>query len=88
MQWLLIAITEAHHSIAKEVSDDKAPERRASDDGDGGWVPPKEVGLFHEASLRALSDRERGAAPGGSRGVDGGHAQAGACRGARSEGSA
>jgi hypothetical protein len=29
----------------QEVADDKAPPRKASDDGDGGWLRPKEVGL-------------------------------------------
>jgi hypothetical protein len=39
-------IKKACNSIAKEVTDGEAPERKAADDGDGGWLPPKEVGLF------------------------------------------
>jgi hypothetical protein len=40
-------IKRACNSIAhrQEVADDKAPPRKASDDGDGGWLRPKEVGL-------------------------------------------
>jgi hypothetical protein len=34
------------NSIAKEVADGKAPERKAPGDGNGGWVRPTEVGLF------------------------------------------
>jgi hypothetical protein len=72
---------KACNSIAEEVTDGKAPERRASDDGDGGWLPPKEVGLFKGPEQ---IHGERGAAPGGSRGVDGGR-QVGPRRGARCE---
>jgi hypothetical protein len=32
-------IKEACNSIAEEVTDGKAPERKAADDGDGGWLP-------------------------------------------------
>jgi hypothetical protein len=40
-------IKQACNSIAQKIADDKAPPpRRASDDGDGGWLRPKEVGLF------------------------------------------
>jgi hypothetical protein len=36
------------NSIAMEVADGKAPPRKALDDGVGGWLRPKEVGLFKE----------------------------------------
>jgi hypothetical protein len=39
-------IKEACISIAQKVADDEAPPRKKPDDGDGGWLRPKEVGLF------------------------------------------
>jgi hypothetical protein len=39
-------IKDSCNSSAEEVTDGKAPERKAPDDDDGGWLPPKEVGLF------------------------------------------
>jgi hypothetical protein len=45
-------IKQACNSIAQKIADDKAPPpRRASDDGDGGWLRPKEV--QHEAAFEA-----------------------------------
>jgi hypothetical protein len=35
-------------SIAQKVADGEAPPRKKPDDGDGGWLRPKEVGLFKE----------------------------------------
>jgi hypothetical protein len=34
------------NSIAEKVADGQEPERKAPDDGDGGWLRPKEVGVF------------------------------------------
>jgi hypothetical protein len=31
---------------SQKVADGKAPPRKKPDDGDGGWLRPKEVGLF------------------------------------------
>jgi hypothetical protein len=42
----MASVKEACNSIAMEVSDGKEPERKAPDDGNGGWVRPREVGLF------------------------------------------
>jgi hypothetical protein len=39
-------IKQACNLIAQKVADDNAPPRKASDDGDGGWLRPKEVGLY------------------------------------------
>jgi hypothetical protein len=39
-------IKQACNSIAQKVADDKAPPRKEPDDGDGGWLRPREVGLF------------------------------------------
>jgi hypothetical protein len=39
-------IKEACISIAQKVADGKVPPRKEPDDGDGGWLRPKEVGLF------------------------------------------
>jgi hypothetical protein len=39
-------IKEACISIAQKVADGEAPPRKKPDDGDGGWLRPKEVGLF------------------------------------------
>jgi hypothetical protein len=39
-------IKEACISIAQKVADGEAPPRKESDDGNGGWVRPEEVGLF------------------------------------------
>jgi hypothetical protein len=45
-------IKAACTSIAQKVAaDGEAPPRKEPDDGDGGWVPPKEVGLFKGAPL-------------------------------------
>jgi hypothetical protein len=33
-------------SIAQKVADGAAPPRKKPDDGDGGWLRPKEVGMF------------------------------------------
>jgi hypothetical protein len=41
------------NSIAKEVADGKAPPRKAPDDGVGGWLRPKEVGLFKDPEQEA-----------------------------------
>jgi hypothetical protein len=43
-------IKEACNSIAQKVADGKAPPRKEPDDGDGGWLRPKEVGLFKHLS--------------------------------------
>jgi hypothetical protein len=50
-------IKKACNSIAEEVTDGKAPERRASDDGDGdgGWFSWAGCPRRRWASLRALS---------------------------------
>jgi hypothetical protein len=39
-------IKQAYNSIAQEVADDKAPPRKELGDGDGGWLRPREMGLF------------------------------------------
>jgi hypothetical protein len=38
-------------SIAQKVDAGEAPPRKKPDDGDGGWLRPKEVGLFKEAPV-------------------------------------
>jgi hypothetical protein len=42
----LTYIKAACNSIAQKVADGEVPPRKESDDGNGGWVRPKEVGLF------------------------------------------
>jgi hypothetical protein len=36
------------NSIAEKVADGQEPERKAPDDGGGGWLRPKEMGLFKD----------------------------------------
>ena len=43
-----IYIKKQCNSIAEKVADGQEPERKAPDDGVGGWLRPKEVGLFKE----------------------------------------
>jgi hypothetical protein len=45
----MLYIKAACISIAQKVTDGEAPPRKKPDDGNGGWVRPKEVGLFKEA---------------------------------------
>jgi hypothetical protein len=40
-----------HFDCAEGRRWQKAPPRKEPDDGDGGWLRPKEVGLFKEAPL-------------------------------------
>jgi hypothetical protein len=57
------------NSIAKKVADGKAPPRKAPDDGVGGWLRPKEVGLSkhvdpvygvqHQANFEAAMEPSR-----------------------------
>jgi hypothetical protein len=42
----LTYIKAACNSIAQKVADGEAPPRKESDDGNGDWLRPKEVGLF------------------------------------------
>jgi hypothetical protein len=50
-------------SIAQKVDDGEAPPRKAPDDVDGGWLRPKEVGLFKEAPVSDTRHRERPSLP-------------------------
>jgi hypothetical protein len=50
-------IKQACNSIAQKVADGKAPPRKASGDGDGGWLCPREIGFFKE-----VASKETGAA--------------------------
>ena len=57
----LTYIKAACNSIAQKVADGEAPPRKESDDGNGGWVRPKEVGLFKHVDpeeVRREAERE------------------------------
>ena len=41
-----------------KVADGEAPPRKKPDDGDGGWLRPKEVGLFKKDPERQSKEAE------------------------------
>jgi hypothetical protein len=55
-------IKEQCNSIAGLVADGQAPERKAPDDGVGGWQRPKEVGIFKEKNKKKRTKEEEEAA--------------------------
>jgi hypothetical protein len=49
-------------SIAQKVADGEAPPRKEPDDGDGGWLRPKEVGMFKKDPEQVRREAEEEAA--------------------------
>jgi hypothetical protein len=45
-------------SIAQKVADGEAPPSKKPDDGDGGWLRPKEVGMFKKDPEQVMREAE------------------------------